>query len=212
MRDYVRALLAPVAGKNSWQLAEHAGHATPDGLQHLLSRARWNPDDIRDDLQTYVAEHLGRPDGVLIIDDTGFLKKGTTSAGVQRQYSGTAGRTENCQIGVFAAYASTAGRALVDRELYLPKSWTDDLDRCRAAKVPDQREFATKTPARRRSSAGRWPRRCRSPGSRRTPLMDRTTASAGCWNHPASAMSPGRPQVPVLPGRPTHRQGLRAGP
>jgi hypothetical protein len=84
MRDYVRALLAPVARKNSWQLAEHA---TPDGLQHLLSRACWNPDDIRDDLQTYVAEHLGRPDGVLIIDDTGFLEKGTTSAGVQRQYS-----------------------------------------------------------------------------------------------------------------------------
>ncbi|MFB7601230.1 IS701 family transposase [Streptomyces sp. NPDC056160] len=144
MRDYVRALLAPVARKNSWQLAEHAGHSTPDGLQHLLSRARWNPDDIRDDLQSYVAEHLGRPDGVLIIDDTGFLKKGTTSAGVQRQYSGTAGRTENCQIGVFAAYASTAGRALVDRELYLPRSWTDDRDRCRAAKIPDQREFATK--------------------------------------------------------------------
>ncbi|WP_425579471.1 transposase, partial [Streptomyces lacrimifluminis] len=91
MRDYVRALLAPVARKNSWQLAEHAGHSTPDGLQHLLSRARWNPDDIRDDLQTYIAEQLGCPDGVLIIDDTGFLKKGTTSAGVQRQYSGTAG-------------------------------------------------------------------------------------------------------------------------
>ncbi|MEU9671719.1 transposase [Streptomyces bobili] len=91
MRDYVRALLAPVARKNSWQLAEHAGHATLDGLQHLLSRARRNPDDIRDDLQTYVAEHLGRPYGVLIIDDTSFLKKGTTSAGVQRQYPGTAG-------------------------------------------------------------------------------------------------------------------------
>lgn len=144
MRDYVRALLGPVARKNSWQLAEHAGHATPDALQHLLSRARWDPDGIRDDLQAYVAEHLGRPNGVLIIDDTGFLKKGTTSAGVQRQYSGTAGRTENCQIGVFAAYTSTAGRALVDRELYLPRSWTDDRDRCRAAKVPDQREFATK--------------------------------------------------------------------
>ncbi|WP_373559093.1 IS701 family transposase [Streptomyces sp. Ag82_O1-15] len=144
MRDYVRGLLAPVARKNSWQLAEHAGHSTPDGLQHLLSRARWNPDDIRDDLQAFVAERLGRPDGVLIVDDTGFLKKGTTSAGVQRQYSGTAGRTENCQIGVFAAYASSAGRALVDRELYLPKSWTDDRDRCRAAKVPDEREFATK--------------------------------------------------------------------
>ncbi|WP_412775252.1 IS701 family transposase [Streptomyces violaceus] len=144
MRDYVRGLLAPVARKNSWQLAENAGHSTPNGLQHLLSRARWDPDAIRDDLQVFVAERLGRPDGVLIVDDTGFLKKGTTSAGVQRQYSGTAGRTENCQIGVFAAYASSAGRALVDRELYLPKSWTDDRDRCRAAKVPDEREFATK--------------------------------------------------------------------
>ena len=144
MRDYVRGLLAPVARKNSWQLAEQAGHSTPDGLQHLLSRARWDPDDIRDDLQSYIAKQLGCPDGALIVDDTGFLQKGTTSAGVQRQYSGTAGRTENCQIGVFAAYASTAGRALVDRELYLPRSWTDDRDRCRAAKVPDEREFATK--------------------------------------------------------------------
>jgi SRSO17 transposase len=99
---------------------------------------------VRDDVQHYVAERLGAPDGVLIVDDTGFLKKGTSSAGVQRQYSGTAGRTENCQIGVFAAYASARGRALVDRELYLPKSWTADTDRCRAAKVPDSRGFATK--------------------------------------------------------------------
>jgi SRSO17 transposase len=120
MRDYVRGLLAPVARKNSWQLAEQAGHATPDGLQHLLAGAKWEPDDIRDDLQQYVADRLGEDDGVLIIDDTGFIKKGTTSAGVQRQYSGTAGRTENCQIGVFAAYASGRGRALVDRELYIP--------------------------------------------------------------------------------------------
>jgi hypothetical protein len=117
--DYVRGLLAPVARKNSWQLAEQAGHATPDGLQHLLAGAKWNPEDIRDDLQVYVADKLGENDGVLIIDDTGFIKKGTTSAGVQRQYSGTAGRTENCQIGVFAAYATALGRALVDRELYL---------------------------------------------------------------------------------------------
>ncbi|WP_328765009.1 IS701 family transposase [Streptomyces sp. NBC_00272] len=97
MRDYVRGLLAPVARKNSWQLAEQAGHATPDGLQHLLAGAKWNPDDIRDDLQEYVADRLGESDGVLIIDDTGFIKKGTTSAGVQRQYSGTAGRTENAR-------------------------------------------------------------------------------------------------------------------
>ena len=144
MRAYVRGLLGPVGRKNGWQLAEYAGHSTPAGLQHLLGRACWEPDEIRNDLQEYVAEKLGEPGGVLIIDDTGFVKKGVTSAGVQRQYSGTAGRTENCQIGVFAAYASAAGRALVDRELYLPKSWTSDPDRCAAAKIPGQREFATK--------------------------------------------------------------------
>ncbi|MFD8489479.1 IS701 family transposase [Streptomyces sp. NPDC059712] len=144
MRDYVRGLLGPVGRKNGWQLAEYAGHATPDGLQHLLSRSRWDADDIRDDLQAYIAEQLGEPDGVLILDDTGFVKKGTTSAGVQRQYSGTAGRTENCQIGVFAAYATTRGHTLVDRELYLPKSWTGDRERCQASGVPDDRDFATK--------------------------------------------------------------------
>jgi SRSO17 transposase len=91
MRDYVRGLLGPVGRKNSWQLAEYAGHATPDALQHLLSASRWDADELRDDVQAYIAEQLGEPDGVLIIDDTGFVKKGTTSAGVQRQYSGTAG-------------------------------------------------------------------------------------------------------------------------
>ncbi|MER6821271.1 IS701 family transposase [Streptomyces cellulosae] len=144
MRDYVRGLLALVVRKNSWQLAEQAGHPTPDGLQHLLAGSKWEPDDIRADLQEYVADRLGEADGVLIIDNTGFIKKGTTSAGVQRQYSGTADRTENCQIGVFAAYASARGRALVDRELYLPKSWTEDWERCRTARIPDAREFATK--------------------------------------------------------------------
>ena len=144
MRDYVRALLGPVGRKNGWQLAEYAGHHTPDGLQRLLNGATWNADNVRDDLQIYVAEKLGEDSGVLILDDTGFVKKGITSAGVQRQYSGTAGRTENCQIGVFAAYATTRGRALVDRELYLPKSWTEDRQRCRAAKIPDERTFATK--------------------------------------------------------------------
>lgn len=144
MRDYIRGLLGPVGRKNSWQLAEYAGHATPHGLQHLLSHSRWDSDGLRDDLQAYVAEQLGTPEGVLIIDDTGFVKKGTTSAGVQRQYSGTAGRTENCQIGVFAAYATTRGHALVDRELYLPKSWTEDRERCQAARIPDERTFATK--------------------------------------------------------------------
>ncbi|RKE22140.1 SRSO17 transposase [Streptomyces sp. TLI_171] len=144
MRDYVRGLLGPVGRKNSWQLAEFAGHPAPHRLQHLLARACWSADEVRDDLQAYIGEQLGATDGVLIIDDTGFVKKGTVSAGVQRQYSGTAGRTENCQIGVFAAYASTKGHVLVDRELYLPKSWTDDRQRCQAARVPDERGFATK--------------------------------------------------------------------
>ncbi|MCT9007118.1 IS701 family transposase [Streptomyces rhizosphaerihabitans] len=144
MRDYIRGLLGPVGRKNGWQLAEYAENRTPDRLQRLLNGARWNVDELRDDLQHYVTERLGEPDGILILDDTGFLKKGTTSAGVQRRYSGTAGRTENCQIGVFAAYATTRGRALVDRELYLPKSWTTDRDRCRAAHIPDERTFATK--------------------------------------------------------------------
>ncbi|MEU6405116.1 IS701 family transposase [Streptomyces sp. NPDC046985] len=149
MRDHVRALLGPVGRKNGWQLAEHAGHRTPDGLQRLLNEATWNADDVRDDLQTHVADKLGEADGVLLLDDTGFVKKGTASAGVQRRYSGTAGRTENCQTGVFAAYATTRARALVDRELYLPKSWTDDRERRRAAKIPDERGFATKPePAR----------------------------------------------------------------
>jgi SRSO17 transposase len=145
MRDYVHGLLGPVGRKNGWQLAEYAGHATPDGLQHLLSRSRWEADEVRDDLHAYVAEHLGADNGVLIIDDTSFVKKGVTSAGVQRQYSGTAGRTENCQIGVFAAYATSRGHTLVARELYLLKSWTEDRERCRAARVPDHRAFATKS-------------------------------------------------------------------
>jgi SRSO17 transposase len=143
MRDYVRGLLGRATRKNGWQLAEWAGHRTPDGFQRLLNSSVWDADALRDDVREYVAERLG-PDGVLIIDDTGFVKKGTTSAGVGRQYTGTSGKIDNCQIGVFAAYATGLGRALVDRELYLPKSWTSDPERCRAAKIPDERTFATK--------------------------------------------------------------------
>lgn len=143
-RAYVTGLLAPVAGKNGWTLAEVAGDRTPDGMQRLLNSASWDVDGVRDDLRAYAVEHLGRPDGVLIVDETGFLKKGIKSAGVQRQYSGTAGRIENCQLGVFLAYASSTGRALIDRELYLPKSWIGDADRRGEAAVPEQVEFATK--------------------------------------------------------------------
>ena len=117
---YVRGLLAPLEKKNSWTLAEQAGEAIPDGMQRLLMSADWDADAVRDDVRDYVVEHLGDPAGVLVVDETGFLKKGTKSAGVARQYSGTAGRIENCQIGVFVCYASQRGQALLDRELYLP--------------------------------------------------------------------------------------------
>jgi SRSO17 transposase len=141
---YLRGLLGNVSRKNGWQLAEHAGEATPDGMQRLLSTADWDPDRVRDDLRAYVVERLGDVGAVLVVDETGFLKKGTTSVGVQRQYSGTAGKVDNCQLGVFLAYASRKGRAFIDRELYLPECWTDDPERCRAARVPEQVGFQTK--------------------------------------------------------------------
>jgi SRSO17 transposase len=141
---YVRGLLAPVERKNSWTLAERAGEASPDGMQRLLAAADWDADAVRDDLREYVVEHLGDPGAVMVVDETGFLKKGTKSAGVARQYSGTAGRIENCQIGVFLGYASPAGRTFLDRELYLPKVWSQDRGRCREAGVPDEVDFATK--------------------------------------------------------------------
>ena len=141
---YLKGLLAPVERKNGWQLAEAAGDPTPDGVQEFLSRVRWDADAVRDDLQTYVAEHLGDSGGVLVLDETGFLKKGGKSAGVQRQYSGTAGRIENCQIGVFLAYASRYGRTLIDRALYLPESWAADRTRRAEAGVPEDVAFATK--------------------------------------------------------------------
>jgi SRSO17 transposase len=144
VREYVSGLVAGLERKNGWTLAERAGEASPDGMQRLLRWADWDTREVRDDVRDYVVENLGDPGGVLIADETGFLKKGTRSAGVQRQYSGTAGRTENCQIGVFLAYASSRGHALIDRELYIPASWAQDRDRCRAAGIPDDIEFATK--------------------------------------------------------------------
>ena len=141
---YLRGLLAPLERKNGWQLAEAAGDATPDGVQDFLSRMRWDADAVRDDLRAYVVEHLGDPEAVLVLDETGFLKKGDKSAGVQRQYSGTAGRIENCQVGVFLGYASRHGRALIDRALYLPERWVRDAARCAAAGIPDDAALTTK--------------------------------------------------------------------
>ena len=141
---YLRGLLSPAERKNSWQLAEVSGDATPYGLQHLLRRALWDPEAVRDELRRYVVQHLGDAAAVLVIDETGFLKKGRHSAGVARQYSGTAGRIENCQIGVFVGYASRHGHTLLDRELYLPAEWTNDRARCQQAGIAADRGFATK--------------------------------------------------------------------
>lgn len=143
-KRYLAGLLDHVERKNGWQLAEHLGESGPQGVQRLLNAADWDADAVRDDLRTYVVEHLGEPDGVLIVDETGFLKKGRKSVGVQRQYSGTAGRRENCQIGVFLGYASAKGRTFLDRALYLPQAWADDPERRQEAGIPKGASFATK--------------------------------------------------------------------
>lgn len=141
---YLRGLLSAAERKNGWTLAEQAGDSTPDGMQRLLNHADWDADAVRDDLRAYVVESLADSDAVLVVDETGFLKKGDKSVGVQRQYTGTAGRIENAQVGVFLAYAASAGRTFIDRALYLPKGWAEDADRRREAKVPDSIEFRTK--------------------------------------------------------------------
>ena len=163
-RGFVLGLLADLPRKNCWSIAEHAGDATPDGMQHLLARASWDPDGVRDDLRGYVVEHLGDPGAVLVVDETGDMKKGICTAGVQRQYTGTAGRIENSQVAVFLTYAARAGHALIDRELYLPESWTGDPARCRAAGVPEGTAFATKPALAQRWSPARWRRGCRPAG------------------------------------------------
>jgi SRSO17 transposase len=138
-------MVAGLDRKNCWTIAEHRGDATPDGLQHLLSRAKWDAESVRDDLRDYVIDAFGHPSAVLVVDETGDVKKGVHSVGVQRQYTGTAGRIENSQVAVYLTYAAPRGHALIDRGLYLPKSWADDPDRCEAAGIPtDRRGFATK--------------------------------------------------------------------
>jgi SRSO17 transposase len=142
--EYVQGLLSPIERKNGWQLAEQSGDETPYGIQHLLNRSKWSADKLRNDVRTYVVEQIGDPEAVLVIDETEFLKKGNHSVGVQRQYSGTAGRVENCQIGVFLVYATATAHTFLDRELYLPKSWSDERERCEIAHVPTERKFLTK--------------------------------------------------------------------
>src|SRR4051794_9368560 len=142
--SFLQGLLAELPRRNCWTIAEHAGEHDPRGMQRLLSQAIWDEDKVRDDLRDYVGEQLGDPAAVPVVDETGDVKKGTATVGVQRQYTGTAGRIENSQVGVYLTYAAPRGYAFIDRELYLPTAWTDDADRCAAAGVPDDVEFATK--------------------------------------------------------------------
>jgi SRSO17 transposase len=161
------ALLADLPRKNCWTIAEHAGDATPDGMQHLLARAVWNTDGVGADLREYVTEHLGEPGAVVVIDETGDVTKRTHTVGVQRQYTGTAGRIENAQVAMYLTYAAGRGHALIDRELYLSRSWTADPARCAAAGVPARVAFATKPALAGPCWSGRWPPGCRRPGGRR---------------------------------------------
>jgi SRSO17 transposase len=144
-RDYLHGLLSGAERKNSWQLAEVVGNSTPYGIQHLLGRASWDADALREDLREYVLEHLlAGEESCLIVDETGFIKKGDKSVGVKRQYTGTVGKRENCQVGVFLAYTSERGQAFIDRELYLPEEWIEDEERRQRAGVPDEVGMRTK--------------------------------------------------------------------
>jgi SRSO17 transposase len=158
---FVRGLLADLPRKNCWTISEHAGDPSPDGMQHLLSQAVWDADAVRDEVRDYVIDHLADPEAVLVIDETGDLKKGTATVGVQRQYTGTAGKIDNAQVAVYLVYAAAAGHAVIDRELYLPKGWTADADRRAGAGVPEQVAFATKPELARvmleRAGAGHVP-------------------------------------------------------
>jgi SRSO17 transposase len=224
-RRYLAGLLGPVARRNGWQLAEHLGERHPRGVQRLLDAARWDADAVRDDLRAYVVEHLGDARGVLVVDETGFLKKGTKSVGVARQYSGTAGRTENCQVGVFLADAGRRGRAFLDRALYLPRAWADDPARRAEAGVPEAVRFATKGALAkamlRRAFAGGVPAAWvvgdavygTDPGlrpwleveHRPTSWLSRRAIGSGS----ASGKRPPRPPWPVC--RPTPGRGSRPG-
>jgi len=174
-RAYLLGLLSRTERKNSWSLAEFAGDVSPDGLQRLLNFSPWDEDACRDAVRRYVVRHLGDPAAVLAVDETGFLKKGRMSAGVARMYTGTAGRVENCQVGVFLAYVTPGGsRALTDRELYLPEKWTGDRDRCRHAGIGDDVPFATKPRLARKKIERAVTTGCRSRG------WPATRSRAGC--------------------------------
>src|SRR5258708_30882561 len=153
---YLWGLLSPVERKNGWQLAEVVGDRTPYAIQHLLGRADWDPDAVRDDLRAYVVEHFGDAQAILVLDETAVVKKGAASAGVAKQYAGSVGKLENAQVGVFLAYASLQGVALLDRALYLPEDWTHDRTRAQAAGIPEGVAFATKPELARQLLQRAW--------------------------------------------------------
>ena len=190
-------MLAELPRTNCWTIAEHVGEATPYGLQHLLCRTVWDADAVRDDVRGYVVEQLAEPDAVLAVDETGDLEKGSATVGVQRQYTGTAGRIENAQVTVWLTYVSSIGHGLIGRALYLPRCWTDDPDRRRAAGVPPEVGFATKPTLARQMIARALdagvPARCvtRGRGLRRRPgTARRTKAPSG------QLCAGGRPRLP----------------
>ena len=202
-RGFLLGLLADLPRKNCWTIAEHAGDPDPHGMQHLLGRARWDTDGVRDDLRDYVTTHLGDGDAVLVVDETGDLKKGVCTVGVQRQYTGTAGRIENAQVAVYLTYAGARGHAMIDRELYLPKSWTEDprpLRRGRGARrhrVPDQaragRRDAHPRAERRGRRRGGWPGTRSTAPTRSCAPSWRPAGSGTCWPSAATAASRPRP-------------------
>lgn len=142
--DYIQALLSPVERKNGWQMAEQVGYANPYRFQHLLGRAQWDANAVCADVRQYAVEHLKSKTDILAIDETGFLKQGEQSVGVQVQYYGTTGHLENCQVGVFMSYISDKGHTLIDRRLYLPRSWAEDESKRKKTAIPESIEFATK--------------------------------------------------------------------
>lgn len=142
--SYFQGLISTIERKNSWQLAEQAGFESPYAFQYLLGRATWDVSRLRDSVSRYIVDFMPQEESVLSLDETGFLKKGNKSAGVGRQYTGTAGRIENCQVGVFLSYATSQGRALIDRELYIPQDWFEDKLRCKEAGIPDSVQFKKK--------------------------------------------------------------------
>ncbi len=189
-RHYLAGLLDRVERKNGWQLAEMIGEFGAKGVQRLLNAAAWDADKVRDDLCDYVVEHLGdEVSGVLIVDETGFLKKGTKSCGVARQYTGTAGDTVNCQVGVFLAYASAHGTAFIDRALYLPREWARDQDRRAEAGIPAGIRFASKITLAERCSRGPSRPLCQRAGWSQTPSTVARVRSGAGWR---SATSPTR--------------------